>query len=147
MLLCAGMLSQAQDTSAYLFLKKYYVIKEALVAGNAKQAAAEATDFAKKIVNINARVIDAEYSKKLWAEATAIADAADLEKQRDAFSPFSEDMFQLAKKTSLSNLPIYRQYCPMKKMYWLSGETAIRNPYYGSMMLSCGKVVETIKPK
>jgi hypothetical protein len=28
---------------------------------------------------------------------------------------------------------------------WLSKENAVKNPYYGSQMLTCGKVVETIK--
>jgi hypothetical protein len=28
---------------------------------------------------------------------------------------------------------------------WLSKENAIKNPYYGSSMLSCGKTTETIK--
>jgi hypothetical protein len=28
---------------------------------------------------------------------------------------------------------------------WLSKENAVKNPYYGSMMLTCGKTVETIK--
>jgi hypothetical protein len=30
-------------------------------------------------------------------------------------------------------------------MNWLSKENTIKNPYYGSQMLSCGSVVETIK--
>jgi len=34
----------------------------------------------------------------------------------------------------------------MKKAVWLSNEKAIKNPYYGSQMLTCGKVVETINP-
>jgi hypothetical protein len=28
---------------------------------------------------------------------------------------------------------------------WLSKESTIKNPYYGSQMLTCGKTVETIK--
>ena len=28
---------------------------------------------------------------------------------------------------------------------WLSEEQAIKNPYYGSSMLTCGKITETIK--
>ncbi|RYF82932.1 MAG: DUF3347 domain-containing protein, partial [Chitinophagaceae bacterium] len=36
-------------------------------------------------------------------------------------------------------------YCPMKKALWLSNEKAIKNPYYGSAMLTCGKVTETIE--
>ncbi|MAQ74933.1 MAG: hypothetical protein CL613_01215 [Aquimarina sp.] len=31
----------------------------------------------------------------------------------------------------------------MKKAYWLSKEKDIKNPYYGSSMLTCGKVAET----
>lgn len=43
------------------------------------------------------------------------------------------------------NHAVYYQYCPMKKAYWLSMEKEIKNPYYGSSMLTCGKVIETKK--
>ena len=40
-------------------------------------------------------------------------------------------------------------HCPManngKGADWLSKENEVKNPYYGSMMLGCGKVTETIK--
>jgi Protein of unknown function (DUF3347). len=32
----------------------------------------------------------------------------------------------------------------MKKANWLSSEKEIKNPYYGSTMLTCGSVVDTI---
>jgi hypothetical protein len=32
----------------------------------------------------------------------------------------------------------------MIKTHWLSSEKAIKNPYYGSAMLTCGEVTETI---
>ena len=32
----------------------------------------------------------------------------------------------------------------MKKAYWVSQESEIKNPYYGSSMLSCGKVIEKL---
>jgi hypothetical protein len=34
----------------------------------------------------------------------------------------------------------------MKKASWLSSEAAIKNPYFGSAMLTCGKVTATLKP-
>jgi hypothetical protein len=34
----------------------------------------------------------------------------------------------------------------MKKANWLSNEKQVKNPYYGSAMLNCGKVVDTINP-
>ncbi|MFO7973150.1 MAG: DUF3347 domain-containing protein [Candidatus Hydrogenedentota bacterium] len=40
--------------------------------------------------------------------------------------------------------PVYRAHCPMafedKGADWLQPDTAIRNPYYGSMMLECGEI-------
>lgn len=42
---------------------------------------------------------------------------------------------------------VYKQYCPMAfnndGASWLSAESVIRNPYFGSKMLNCGKITET----
>ena len=52
------------------------------------------------------------------------------------------------KASKLKNA-IYYQHCPMandgKGANWLSKEEEIKNPYFGSMMLSCGKTIETLK--
>jgi hypothetical protein len=41
---------------------------------------------------------------------------------------------------------LYQQFCPMydKGSAWLSMEKEIRNPYYGSKMMACGKVQKEI---
>jgi len=60
----------------------------------------------------------------------------------------SKNMYELI-KVSKSETPVYYQHCPMandgKGANWLSKENAIKNPYYGSQMLTCGSIVETIK--
>lgn len=57
-------------------------------------------------------------------------------------------MYELI-KVSKQEKPVYYQHCPMankgKGANWLSKENAIKNPYYGSQMLTCGSTVETIK--
>jgi len=44
---------------------------------------------------------------------------------------------------------VYLQFCPManggKGASWLSKDEEIRNPYFGSRMLKCGRIKETIK--
>jgi hypothetical protein len=77
-------------------------------------------------------------------DANSIAGSKDLAKQRIAFQTLSESVISLAKASKPSK-PAYIAYCPMKKAYWISAEQAIKNPYYGSTMLTCGKVTETIK--
>ena len=73
-----------------------------------------------------------------------ISEAQDVEKQRNVFNSLSKGVYELI-KASKPTEAVYYQYCPMKKMNWLSKENTIKNPYYGSQMLSCGSVVETIK--
>lgn len=52
-------------------------------------------------------------------------------------------------KVSKYDEPVYYQFCPManngKGANWLSKDIAIKNQYYGSMMMTCGKTVEIIK--
>jgi len=53
-------------------------------------------------------------------------------------------MFAAVKALKLNTAIVYRTYCPMKKSYWLSEAAAIKNPYYGSEMLTCGEVKQTL---
>ncbi|WP_372365442.1 efflux RND transporter periplasmic adaptor subunit [Candidatus Uabimicrobium sp. HlEnr_7] len=42
--------------------------------------------------------------------------------------------------------PVYRMYCPMAKAYWWQFSEELKNPYYGSKMLKCGKKKITLDP-
>lgn len=136
--------SFAQEKTAALstILSEYYAIKDALVSGNAGLANAKANDFIKAA---EASQLPETSRVALVKDASSIAKTKELKKQREYFSAFSENMFELAKTTKLSSDPVYKAYCPMVKSSWLSNAPAIKNPYYGSSMLSCGKVVETLK--
>jgi DNA-binding transcriptional regulator WhiA len=74
-----------------------------------------------------------------------MSETKDLKKQREYFASFSTNMIAVAKAVKLSDKPVYHAYCPMKKASWLSSEKAIKNPYYGSSMLTCGEVTGTIQ--
>ncbi|NCI46768.1 DUF3347 domain-containing protein [Sediminibacterium soli] len=120
-------------------LTVYYSLKNALVQGDAKTAAVQAAELAKMLQSDEPAIAK---------EADALASGKDIAKQRASFALLSAAMIGWAKSHQQAS-PAYVQYCPMKKAYWLSEETAVRNPYYGSAMLSCGSVTETIpsKPK
>ncbi len=126
-------------------LTHYYAIKDALVASKADLAATHAAAFVKTVATVDAKNLPDANRALLLKDASAIASAKDLKKQRELFSGFSENMAAYAKVTKLGHGDIYKAYCPMIKAGWLSKEAAIKNPYYGSAMLTCGKVVETIK--
>lgn len=136
--------SQQQNQLSQL-LSQYYSIKDALVSGNNSTASTNAEQFIKTLNTIDYKVVSEGNVNALLKDATYISESKDIKKQRDVFANLSSNMAALAKAVKLSSQPIYQAYCPMKKASWLSSEQTIKNPYYGSAMLSCGKVVETIQ--
>lgn len=127
-----------------LLLSSYYNIKNALVTGDATSAASNAATFLKTVNAIDFKVLSEGNTHILAKDAGRISDTKDLKKQREYFATLSSNMVAVAKVLKLDNQPIYIQYCPMKKASWLSSEKEIRNPYYGSAMLTCGEVSETL---
>jgi hypothetical protein len=147
--LSAGFSVHAQTPT----LTAYFEMKEALVVADAVSASGKASEFAKYFngLDINAIPIDKQADfigirRKLVADAGQITATRDLDKQREGFASLSLNFYLLVKLVKLSNQTIYQDYCPMKRMYWLSNVKNIRNPYYGRMMLTCGSVTETINP-
>ena len=125
-------------------LESYYSLKNALVAGNANLANAKAVELTKSIESDDSKTIGDKEKAELLKHSAKVSQTKDIKAQREHFAPLSVAMITLAKSGKLSSDPIYVQYCPMKKSSWLSSEKPVKNPYYGSAMLTCGKVSETI---
>lgn len=129
----------AQNTSN--LLNKYISVKNALVNSDAKEANTTISTFYETIKT------EENFTQKseLLKAAEKLSKASGIEKQRAVFNDVSIAMWKLVKVSDKVNQSVYYQYCPMKKAYWLSKEKDIKNPYYGSSMLTCGKVAETKK--
>jgi len=144
--------SGSNNTSLTHLLNNYYEIKNALVNSDAAKAASAATSFVNAAKSVDMKALSENDRKafmvvqeNLKADAQSIASSDKTDVQRKAFASLSGNIYTLAKSVNLSADKIYQQYCPMKKMYWLSDEAAIKNPYYGKTMLTCGNVTDTLK--
>lgn len=133
----------------------YFDLKDALVKSDAGTSAAKAKELLNELSLVKMESLSNEqhqvYMKKvssIKAEATAISNSKDISLQRERFSTLSDDLFELMKSVKPA-YTIYRDHCPMyndgKGANWISKESQIKNPYYGSQMMTCGKVTETIK--
>ncbi|HXB06956.1 MAG TPA: DUF3347 domain-containing protein [Puia sp.] len=143
----------AQQIALAPVLTDYYNIKDALVGSDAKAAAEKAAGFLKDMNGVDMSAIPMKdhmafmsLKDKLAFDARHISESTDINHQREHFVALSANMASLAKQARLSTQPVYQEYCPMKRSSWLSSDTAIKNPYYGSTMLTCGKVTGTLKP-
>ena len=142
------------NTSIKPVLNAYLGLKDALVATNNEQAVLNATTLVKALSAVNTADLNAA-SNKTWGKlsndlinaAKLIQASNDISVQRDQFVTLSSNMYLLIKDAK-NEVPVYYQFCPMankgKGANWLSLENKVKNPYYGSRMLSCGGVVETL---
>lgn len=138
-----------------MIFENYFTLKDALVKSDGKLASIVAKDL---LTNINAvemsKLSQEEHTvwmkvlSNLKSNTNKISATANVEKQRVVFMDLSANFYDLM-KVSKQETPVYYQNCPMyndgKGANWLSKENAVKNPYYGSQMLTCGKTVETIK--
>lgn len=90
-------------------------------------------------------------NSKLSSDVEYIKGTADLEQQREHFISLSKIMYDLLKAFNSNTEAIYYQFCPMandgKGAYWISENSLIVNPYFGTKMLGCGSTKETITVK
>lgn len=86
--------------------------------------------------------------KEIKQSADRMVQANDIKGLRAHLQPLSEATFALTKAFGASDKPLYYQYCPMANQnqggYWLSASKEIRNPYFGSGMLTCGSTEEAL---
>lgn len=144
----------AQDSKASSLtplLTSYYDIKNALISSNSTDAATHAGEFLKAVNAVDMKSLPAadmttfmSLQDKLAFDARHMFESKDIAHQREHFANFSANFFKLAKAVKLTDQPVYYAYCPMQKSYWLSADAAIKNPYFGNQMLTCGKVTETL---
>ncbi len=152
----SGAKVEVQDTNQLkAIFDNYFAIKDALVKTDGNTASTKATDLLSAINAVKMETLKTDEHtvwmkvlKNIKEDTQRIADTKKEKQQRDYFDTLSKNMYDLI-KVSKQETPTYYQFCPManngKGANWLSKENAVKNPYYGSIMLSCGKVTETIK--
>jgi hypothetical protein len=122
------------------FIKTYYTVKNALVSGDYTVANESAKAL---ITTITASDFSAQDKSKLLNDLKSFVVASNINEQRKLFIAISDVIIQSAKQTHIKGVNVF--FCPMKKAYWLGEGEGVKNPYYGNAMLTCGKLVETIK--
>ncbi|RBN51003.1 DUF3347 domain-containing protein [Flavobacterium psychrolimnae] len=151
----AAVAKQQVDTKLKVVFDTYFLLKDALVKTDGKAAATIAKEVltALNAVKMDELAMDVHMiwmkeMKGLMAGAKNISETLDIKRQREIFIPLSKSMYELIKVAKYET-PVYLQFCPMandgKGANWLSKENAVRNPYYGSQMMTCGKTIETIQ--
>lgn len=132
-------------------LNDYFNLKDALVADDNAKAKSLGGSLAKSLKAFDTSKYSGDKQgelKDIIEDATEHAEhisESDIAHQREHFKVLSKDMIDMVGITGTENT-LYQQFCPMYESgsAWLSMSKDIKNPYYGSKMLTCGKVQKEI---
>lgn len=132
----------------------YLRLKNALVKDDGNAAASAGKALYASFNNVNIAALD-EKVKKDFSEIADDskehsehigANASKIDHQREHFATLSKDVNDLIKMFGASQ-KLYQDFCPMyndgKGAIWISETKEIKNPFYGSQMLSCGSLKKT----
>jgi Cu(I)/Ag(I) efflux system membrane fusion protein len=153
-------LSDTFNSSFQNLLTTYYALRDALVAGDTAQANAASSllitvvgevklDDLKSADTANIIIPTAKtYTDGIANETKGLLGESDIEQKRKAFQMISIQLFDLVRTVRYEKQKVYMLHCPMAfdnaGAKWLSNTTEIKNPYFGSKMLTCGTVIDSV---
>ncbi len=144
-------MNNGQDAKAEAILTDYFKLKDALVADDN----AKAKELGASLATTLGKLDISEYTDTQQSDLKDIVEDAvehaehisesDIAHQREHFKVLSKDVTDMVAITGTENT-LYQQFCPMYDggSAWLSTSKDVKNPYYGSKMLTCGKVQKEI---
>lgn len=134
----------------YLQMKNAFVNDDDIAAAKAGNEMVEALNgFEKWILRDNEIKPFEEIAEEMKKHAEHIgANTGNIIHQREHFDTLSKEMYEMI-KTFAAGEQIYVTHCPMyndrKGAIWISETEEIKNPYFGSGNLTCGKITETLR--
>ena len=114
----------------------YVKVQTALAGDSLKGVDEQAAAIAKAVRADEMKMLPAEVAQ----EADGLAKAKDLKAAREAFKPLSTSLIKYLEDNKVPKGTYHEAYCPMVKASWLQTGKAIKNPYMGKSMLTCGEL-------
>lgn len=145
---------QFQKQVASVFTN-YILLKDAFIASDPNKVKGEAEKVSQALAKVDMTLLtDAAhkdwmvYQQNLNKALKDMEGKSEIEVQRSALKDLSDELYKTIKAYGLGGATAYYDHCPMafnnSGAYWLSDNSAIRNPYFGSKMLKCGSVEEQV---
>ncbi len=146
---------QAKEALQPLYAS-YLKWKDALTSDDFAEAQKMATNMKSALDKIDMSLFKGvthnawmNYQGRLSNDLEHVEHFSDIEQLRKAFQTVSAAMIEMTNTLKPLDETIYVLHCPMadnnKGADWLSSEKEIKNPYFGSSMLTCGEVTKEIK--
>lgn len=132
LVIASGGVSASESLKA--IVESYITIQSQLASDKIEDVKGPARAIAAQAVTMGKDGVD------LARAANSLESASDLKSARNAFGALTDAVMAAGKAEGWKDVEGVRlAFCPMVKRSWLQKEEQIRNPYYGSGMLTCGE--------
>jgi len=137
-------------------VESYLRVQTALSRDDLGQAQAAALASVEVLSSVDMSLLEGEAHmawmpalKEIQASLDGMSQAESIDQGRRAFDIFSQALTRAVRVFgAMSSKPVYVIHCPMAFNFrgasWLQDSEEVRNPYFGSEMLECGAVRETL---
>jgi hypothetical protein len=143
--------SDAQNSDVKQVLADYMALKDALVTDDNEKAQSAGKTLLNHLESFDISKYSAQQQKELKDIVDDAKEHAEhisespIAHQREHFKILSKDITDMVAITG-TETTLYQQFCPMYDggSSWLSMNKEVKNPYYGSKMMKCGRVQKEI---
>lgn len=137
-------------------LSYYYQLKDAFVAADGTSADMTASQLRISIDSLDAKKLKLDtalngtitgYKKAIMNAVDALIKERDMQQKRRQFQIISDGLYSFMQAAPYKGATVYQLHCPMAfdtGANWLNNVPVVNNPYYGSKMLTCGSVVDSL---
>jgi membrane fusion protein, copper/silver efflux system len=143
-----------QDQLAALY-ESSLVLTEAFVSSDPAVVKQKSSEVKSAMKNVDMMLLKGQahmdwmkYRKVILSSISTFETAHNIADQRVAYADFSTNLYNSVKAFGVNGKEVFYQHCPMamsgQGAFWLSNKAEIRNPYYGSSMMTCGSTKEKI---
>jgi hypothetical protein len=147
------------NTSFNKLLGSYFALKDAFVASDTGRINAASREILMRSDSLQVNEIRGDstgaiketarsFTTTISSSAVAIAGENNIEGKRRELNMITDALWSLTRTVKFDGQKIYYQFCPMafnnQGAYWLNNSREIRNPYFGSKMLTCGETADSV---
>ena len=137
-------------------LSYYYQLKDAFVATDGTAADLTAAQLRISIDSLDAKKLHVDtalnstisgYKQTIINAVDDLIKERDMQQKRRQFQIISDGLYSFMQAAPYKGATVYQLHCPMAfdtGANWLNNVPVVNNPYYGSKMLTCGSVVDSL---
>jgi hypothetical protein len=130
------------DTEFEKILDRYFEIQASLAGDSTEGIDAASRTIDRLAAGVNTNNPEIKGLAASLSKAAREIQGEELEAARLSFFEMSKPLLLYLNQFYKGEKEYFRYFCSMAKKGWIQSKEGVKNPYYGSSMLTCGQLIQ-----